>query len=121
MSVYEKIISRRTIRQFKPRPISKEVLENLGLIDQQGEEIKFYRGLGCKNCRNSGYFGRIALLEVFEVLPEIREMVLEGNTMELIKKKALEMGMVTLRQNGVSKVLRGITTVEEVLSTCIEE
>ena len=118
--------AQRLVRQICPhckesyKP-SKEVLENLGLGGEEGEEINFYRGRGCKNCRNSGYFGRIALFEVFEVLPEIREMVLEGKTQDLIKKRALEMGMITLRQSGITKVLQGITTVEEVLSTCIEE
>jgi len=63
--------------------------------------------------------GRTAIYEVLEMTPEIREMVLQNATADLIKKRAIDHGMVTLRQSGIRKVLSGITTVEECLNVTI--
>lgn len=100
---------------YKP---AREVLMGLGL---EGEDILFYRGHGCKECRKTGYSGRIAIYEIFELTPEIREMILNKAREGQIRKRAIEKSMVALRQSGIYKVLAGITTAEECLNVTIEE
>ncbi|MFH1395023.1 MAG: GspE/PulE family protein [Candidatus Omnitrophota bacterium] len=76
---------------------------------------KYYKGKGCDACRYTGYKGRTAIHEVFIMDKDIQEMVLRGASSQEIRKKAIENGMRTLRQNGWIKVNEGVTTVEEVL------
>lgn len=97
---------------------TRDVLTSLGL-EEGSESAVLYWGRGCKMCRNTGYMGRTAIYEVLEMTPEIREMVLQNATVDLIKKRAIDHGMVTLRQSGIRKVLSGITTVEECLNVTI--
>lgn len=77
--------------------------------------IKFYKGKGCENCGNMGLKGRMAIFEVFEVNSEAREIISEekGNEIE-IRKAAGKQKMITMRQDGVLKVLKGLTTLSEV-------
>jgi len=77
-------------------------------------EIKFYRGKGCKFCNNSGYEGRGGIFEVLDVTEEIRELVTQKASMDTIRKKAIEQGMTTMVQDGIIKALMGITTLQEV-------
>ena len=86
-----------------------------------GENPKLYRGKGCARCNNIGYYGRIGIYEVFDLKPELRDLVLQYNSPGLVKNKAIELGMTTLYQSGMKKALQGLTTVEEVLRICAEE
>lgn len=121
LSLAQRLI-RRICEECKEayRP-SKELLDRLGAAAHIGEDTVFYRGRGCKHCNNIGYYGRIGIYEVFEVNPEIRELILQYNSPGLIKNKAVEMGMVTLYQSGMKKALQGFTTIEEVLRITTEE
>lgn len=74
-----------------------------------------YRAVGCRHCRNTGYRGRIGIFELLVTNDEIRRLVGERTPSHVIKKVAMEAGMRTLRQDGWLKVLRGQTTIEEVL------
>ena len=76
---------------------------------------KFYRGVGCKKCRNTGYSGRIAIHELFVPTPEIREMISENSGLKKLRDKAIENGMVPLLDDGLEKVKAGITTVDEIV------
>jgi len=80
-----------------------------------------YRGKGCKACGNTGYMGRTGIYEILLVDEEIRELTLQKAASNIIKKKAIEMGMRTLRQDGWEKVLKGITTPEEIMRVTQEE
>ncbi|OQA02507.1 MAG: Type II secretion system protein E [Planctomycetes bacterium ADurb.Bin401] len=80
-----------------------------------GPVEKFYRGLGCKKCRNAGYLGRIAIHELFVPNPVTQEMIMEQSSLKLIREEAVKAGMSTLRTDGLNKVKAGITTIEEVL------
>ena len=80
-----------------------------------GPEV-LYRGRGCKNCRNVGYAGRMALYEVFGVDAEVRRMLIDGADGDKIQRYAIESGMVTLKQCGFRQAARGLTTLEEVLA-----
>ena len=72
------------------------------------------RGAGCDRCNNTGYKGRVGLYEVMEIADEIRELILAGASAHELRRKAIESGMITLRQSGLRKVKEGVTTLEEV-------
>ncbi len=74
-----------------------------------------FRGAGCDRCGGNGYSGRQGLFEVLPVTPEIREMILDRASTAELRQKAIDQGMLTLRQDGLLKIQKGITTVEEVL------
>lgn len=84
----------------------------LGKIDRK---LTFYKPVGCKKCRNSGYVGREAVFEILEMTEELRELVLKNASSDTIKRVAIKNGMTTLRHDGLRKVINGITSVEEVL------
>lgn len=81
----------------------------------QNESIKLYRGKGCKICHSTGYSGRLGLFEVLEVTKEVRALITAKNDSDIIAKKAIEEGMTTMLADGMDKVARGVTTLEEVL------
>ncbi len=74
-----------------------------------------YRGHGCKVCNNSGFLGQIGIFEVFPINSDIREMIVREAHEDELRKKAIEEGMVTMFMDGLEKVERGITTIEEIL------
>jgi general secretion pathway protein E len=76
---------------------------------------KIYRGKGCPGCLNTGYRGRTGIFEMMILDDLIKSLILKTSDSNAIKHKAVEQGMVTLRQDGALKVLNGITTIEEVL------
>lgn len=78
-------------------------------------DIKIYRGRGCRECHETGYLGRAAVHEVFVMDDEIRHLILNRSSAEMLKQSARRHGMRTLRQDGWLKVLKGVTTPEEVL------
>ena len=76
--------------------------------------LMFYKGNGCKVCHNTGYLGRVGVFEVLEVSKEIRKMISEKADSDVINKQAIEEGMNTMLDDGLEKVIKGITTIEEV-------
>jgi type IV pilus assembly protein PilB len=86
------------------------------MIDQEkAAEIKFYRGEGCDICDGTGYRGRQGLYEVMPITTEIRRLIMHGESADVLKERAVADGMLTLRDDGMIKVSRGVTTLEEVL------
>lgn len=79
------------------------------------EGATIYKAAGCEQCRHTGYQGRMAIFEVCMVTPQIQEMITSRKSPNLLRHVALQEGMRTLRMSGFSKVLRGITTIEEVM------
>lgn len=92
-----------------------EVLDELGLKPAAGETVTLYRGVGCATCSNTGYKGRMAIHEVLMLNDDFRKGVLQRKSASELKKVAREGGMQTLRECGVRKVLKGMTSVEELL------
>ncbi len=90
-------------------------LVQLGFSEEEAESVKCYKGRGCSACNKSGYRGRIALYEVMPLRDELKEMILEGASADELKKTAVRLGMQTLRMSGLSKIKKGITTIEEVV------
>jgi type IV pilus assembly protein PilB len=101
--------------------VSPQMLLNLGVGSDELQSFPCYRGAGCPKCNRTGYKGRVALYEVLPVREDIREMILQGVSAGEIKKGAVQMGMRTLRQSALQKLREGITTVEEVLKTTVED
>jgi len=96
--------------------IPEKELLNVGFKEAELEELEIHgpSGAGCPRCKN-GYRGRLALLETLAMAPEIKRMVVEGRSASEIKEEGLRLGMVTLRRAGLMNVLRGKTSLEEVL------
>lgn len=76
---------------------------------------KLYRSVGCENCRRTGYRGRLGIYELLVTNDEIRHLMTQAGTSDVIKQAAIRSGMETLRMDGWNKVLAGITTIDEVL------
>ena len=80
-----------------------------------GKEITVYRGRGCKMCNNTGYSDRTGIYEILIVDEEIKKLIVQKVSSDIIKKKAIELGMRTLLQDGWNKILAGVTTIEEIM------
>jgi type IV pilus assembly protein PilB len=92
-----------------------EALIEVGFSADEASHIKPYKGRGCQTCNGTGYKGRVGLYEVMEVTDDIRELILIGASSLELRKRAIEDGMITLRESGLHKIRAGITTVEEVV------
>jgi type IV pilus assembly protein PilB len=95
--------------------IPAQALINLGFKKDEIGSFTVYKGRGCDKCNNTGYKGRVALIEVMVIDDDIRDLILSGGTAIDIKRKAMENGMITLRRSGLFKIKEGVTTVEEVV------
>ena len=114
------IVAQRLVRKVckyceeKYTPSKEEIniiRENLHIK----ENIVLKRGKGCKRCKNTGYYGRTAIYEILVINEEIQKAIVQGKDEGYIKKIAIKNGLKTLKQNGIEKALRGITTIDEVL------
>jgi type IV pilus assembly protein PilB len=99
----------------QPTKVERDVLENLGFNADQIARAKLMKGVGCRTCNNSGYKGRVALYEVMRFTEGLKELVLQGASTAELKSAAIKNGMSTLRMSGISKVMDGVTTTEEIL------
>jgi type IV pilus assembly protein PilB len=105
----------------QPVQVSSQMLLNLGVPPEEITDFVCYKGTGCPRCNNTGYKGRIGIYEVLPMREEIRELTLQGASAMEIKKEAMRLGMKTLRQAALTKLKEGITTVEEVLKSTVED
>src|SRR3982751_5836429 len=92
-----------------------EALIEVGFSADEAKTLKTYKGKGCSTCNDTGYKGRIGLYEVMEVTDEVRELILIGASALELRKKAIEDGMISLRESGLQKIRSGVTTIEEVV------
>ncbi len=90
-------------------------LSSIGIPINQLKKSNICRAKGCEECFNTGYRGRMGIFEIMALNDELKRLVLKTYDSNLIKKEALKNGMISLRHDGVLKVLNGITTIEEVL------
>ena len=118
------VMAQRLVRRVCPHckvpyePDPKAVMALIGGTDLP--DATFYRGKGCKQCKGRGFLGRTAISEMLEITPEISELIMKGASADTLRRKALEAGFVTLRENAARKALGGITTVEEALGVSTE-
>ena len=120
------IVAQRLVRKLcesckKEEKISKDALLKLGFIEESLSDLKIYEAQGCPECNQTGYRGRIALYEVMPIKDEIKDLILTGASANEIKKEAVKLGMLTLRQSGIRKVISGITSIEEILRITVED
>jgi len=79
------------------------------------KELQIYQGKGCKICHNTGYSGRVGIYEVLQITKGVRELIVKKNDSDVIAKAAVEEGMTTMFEDGIQKVVKGLTTIEEVM------
>jgi type IV pilus assembly protein PilB len=114
------IQAQRLIRRIckdckQDHPTPPEAMIEVGFTAEEAKKLKTYKGKGCSTCNNTGYKGRIGLYEVLEVTDEIRELILIGASALELRKKAIDDGMISLRESGLHKIRQGVTTIEEVV------
>jgi type IV pilus assembly protein PilB len=114
------ICAQRLVRRVckacaEPVAVAAPTLVKIGFGSEDAASVTPSKGRGCDKCNNTGYKGRVGLYEVMEVDDEVKELILIGASGLELRKKAIERGMVTLRQSGLRKVKDGATTIEEVL------
>ena len=85
------------------------------------EEVFVWEPVGCPKCNRQGFLGRIGIFEVLEMTPELGEIVLNNLSETVLKAEGKRQGLITMRQDGILKALRGITTMEEVLKATEED
>ena len=98
-----------------PVKVSDRLFAELGLSREKAGKVQFYRGRGCKRCKGSGYHGRTCITELLVNSEPIRELIVNKSATSAIKTKGQSLGMRTLREDGISKAMRGITSLQEVL------
>jgi type IV pilus assembly protein PilB len=98
-----------------------EALAKMGFTAEQIDKGTIYAGTGCGTCNSTGYKGRVALYEVMPFSDPLKELVLQGASAAEIKTQMIRDGVKTLRMAGITKILEGVTTPEEILRTTVED
>ncbi len=122
----EGIVGQRLVRKicnncrtaFQP---TEEALMELELTPDKVAGKQFYYGKGCDYCNNTGYKGRMGLYEIMELDDDIRESIMQRSSTNILRDKALKKGMSALRESGITAILEGLTTIEEVVKETILE
>ena len=105
----------------EPYDPPEDLLLAFGLRRQEIPQALFRKGRGCGECKDRGYRGRMAIVEIMRMTAELRDMVARNLPADAIRKAAMAQGMQTLKQSGLAKATRGETTIEEVLRVCLAE
>jgi type IV pilus assembly protein PilB len=116
----ECVLAQRLIRKIctacrAPYEPTEQMLLSLGLTPHDIGDKNFYYGKGCEVCNQTGYKGRKGIYELLKITDPIREMINERKPGVVMRQKAIELGMTTLRQDGLSSIYDGLTTIEEVV------
>jgi type IV pilus assembly protein PilB len=119
------ICAQRLVRRIcsgcgEPQPLPPPALVQAGFAADEAHSVVPMRGTGCEKCNQTGYKGRVGLYEVLEVSEDLRELILVGASGTEIRRKAIDEGMITLRQSGLRKVKAGTTTLEEVMRETVK-
>ncbi len=119
------VVAQRLVRKIcthciQSQETSLEELANqlpiraLELLGRQSTTLRMYKGVGCPLCKQTGYLGRVGIFEILEVTPDIKKMIMDNANAEQIAQLAKKQGMKTMFEDGIEKVLQGVTTIEEV-------
>ncbi|MFN8652351.1 MAG: type IV-A pilus assembly ATPase PilB [Gemmatimonadales bacterium] len=114
------VVAQRLVRRIckeckAPHTYTDAELAALGDNIEEYRKIQYMKGTGCDTCNGTGYKGRAGLYEVMSLSPELRRLILRGGSVAEIRDQAVADGMLTLRMDGMKKVERGVTTLEEVI------
>ncbi|PYO80165.1 MAG: type II secretion system protein GspE [Gemmatimonadetes bacterium] len=113
--VAQRLVRRVCVECKQEHKYNDEEMHAFGIPIAEASKLTFYKGAGCDTCGGSGYKGRQGLYEVMAMTSAARRMVLKGGSTEELREQAVKDGMLTLRMDGMLKVKRGITTLEEVV------
>ena len=118
------MMAQRLVRRLcnnckQPGELTETELRALRIEPGQLQETQVMKPVGCEQCRQIGYKGRMGIFEIFEVDDEVRHMINKRSSTLMLRQRARELGMRTLREDGVRKVLAGLTSAEEVISITI--
>lgn len=116
------ILAQRLVRKICPGckeedPDAEEFIKKQVINIEPG--VKLYRGRGCADCNNTGYYGRIAIYEILNITKPIRKLIVEKASDDEIREIAYQQGMVSLRQAAIKKAINGITTISEAFSSTL--
>jgi type IV pilus assembly protein PilB len=119
------ICAQRLVRRIcahctEKNPMPPQALIQAGFSPEEAKTVVPNRGKGCERCNNTGFKGRVGLYEVMEVTEDLRELILVGASALELRRKAIETGMITLRQSGLRKVKQGVTTIDEVVRETVK-
>lgn len=120
------VLAQRLVRTLCPHckvPVvpTREALKELGIVETDLPRGVVYEGRGCPQCKGTGYRGRIAIGELMRISDPIRQLILKNQDAATIRKTAQKLGMKTLREDGASKVIQGLTSIAEVLRVTQDE
>ena len=119
-SAVRAMMAQRLVRKLcpecrQPGELSEKEIRALGLDSGRLSDAKIMQAIGCPKCREKGFRGRMCILEIFKVDDQVRHMINENLSTPQLRRKARELGMRTLREDGIRKVLNGNTTASEVI------
>ena len=125
-SAVRAIMAQRLVRKLcqkckEPYEMTEAEIDSLGLDASQLADATVMKGRGCEACKNLGYKGRMGIFEIFQIDDEVRHMINEKASTTDLRKRAREMGMRTLREDGIRKVLAGMTSAEEVIGVTMSD
>jgi type II secretion system protein E len=125
-SAVRAIMAQRLVRKLcqkckEPYELTEAEIQSLGLDSTQLADATIMKGRGCEACKNLGYKGRMGIFEIFQIDDEVRHMINEKAATIELRKRAREMGMRTLREDGIRKVLSGMTSAEEVIGVTMSD
>lgn len=109
-----RVICSKCKQPFQP---PQAALEAAGITPEMAAKATFMKGRGCNHCGQGGYRGRLGIFEMMVMSSKIRELAFEGAATQVIRRAAVNLGMTTLYNDGLNKVMKGITTLEELLRT----
>jgi type IV pilus assembly protein PilB len=120
-SSIQAVMAQRLVRTIctncrEPYDYPERALQSVGLSSEDIEGITLYRGRGCNRCNGTGYHGRLGIFELMEMNPDLRNLTFAKAALGEIREKARSYGMLTLMEDGLRKVIQGVTTIDEVLS-----
>ena len=118
------LVAQRLVRKICPKckeeyKPSKELLKQIGWENKKN--LKAYRGKGCKSCKQTGYKGRVGIFEVVAMNEEIKRLITSDNSANIVREEIRKSGAKSLQEDGLKKVSKGITTIEEILKETINE
>lgn len=125
-SAVRAIIAQRLVRKLcpvckAPAELSERELRMLNIDGAQMSDSSIYGAVGCEKCRTAGYKGRMGLFEIFKIDDEVSHMINDDLSSPQLRKRARELGMRTLREDGIRKVLSGMTSAEEVIAVTMAD
>lgn len=120
------VVAQRLVRKLCPKckkahHPNVELLEKIGLSAKEAKEIKFYEPVGCDECNQTGFRGRIAVFEIMEMTQAIAKLTMDRAETGLLREQALKDGMIPLIKDGLRRIKDGLTTIEEVLAVATAE